>query len=193
MQLADPGGRKVHKFRPDTDETLKQGIFHPDVLVGIGPHNPATTTSDINSEAPSDEGTSGGAAGDPSIAEADRLLFDRLKSLLMWPCMMTTVQPPRQGHRDLFLDEARHDNSTLVRVKLAASKPYDASGIIREAQNMPPIARKNRGHGAMTMPVAIKIEPQYEFVEEAGAENDEARLMPPPATVSRPKVRKVLN
>jgi hypothetical protein len=96
LQIADPSKMKTFKYRPDTDETLKQGIFHPDVLIGV---ERVRGEQQMRKEASSTAATDNEAdrevidiEASPSVEKADELLLERFKALFFWPCMMSTIK-----------------------------------------------------------------------------------------------------
>ena len=62
-----------HAFRKPIDDVLKEGIFHPSIMI---------TTSTSEEPAVIDKGNK----------EADELLYQRFKSTFFWPAIMSGVK-----------------------------------------------------------------------------------------------------
>ena len=86
FQLIDPSGNRQFKYRDDRDDTLRNGIDHPDLAIGVeavlGPRAAGAAAAAVGSD-----------PGTASAKEAaDKLLFHRLRALFFWPNEMCKVK-----------------------------------------------------------------------------------------------------
>ena len=161
FQTIDPKGNRQFKYRNDRDDTLRNGVDHPDFAIGVE----AVLGRAV--EEPKVYPTGTGNQTGISTEKADELLLHRLRALFFWPSEMSKIKPVVEKQRNIFLDEDIPDNSTAVRRKISAVNPFDASDIIRAAQQMgAPKSRVRR----------VKQSRQIKMEED----DDAASLMPPP-------------
>ena len=160
FQTIDPKGNRQFKYRNDRDDTLRNGVDHPDFAIGVeAVLGRAVVEPRIPLGGSKNTGT--------STEKADELLRHRLRALFFWPKEMSKIKPVVEKQRNIFLDEDIPDNSTAVRRKISAVHPFDASEIIKAAQQMG--APKNR---------VRRVKQSRSIKSEEGDES--ALLMPPP-------------
>ena len=171
FQTIDPKGNRQFKYRNDREDTLRNGVDHPDFAIGV---EAVLGRAVVEPKAPI---IGVGKETGISTKRADELLLHRLRALFFWPSEMSKIKPVVEKQRNIFLDEDIPDNSTAVRRKISAVNPFDASEIIKAAQQMG--APKNR---------VRRVKQSRAIKREEG--DDPALLMPPPPPPPPPLTRK---
>ena len=175
FQTIDPKGNRQFKYRNDREDTLRNGVDHPDFAIGV--EAVLGRGAVVEPKAPI---IGVGNESGISTKRADELLLHRLRALFFWPSEMSKIKPVVEKQRNIFLDEDIPDNSTAVRRKIAAVSPFDASEIIKAAQQMG--APKNR---------VRRVKQSRAIKREEG--DDPALLMPPPPPPPLTRKRKAVS
>lgn len=175
FQSIDPKGNRQFKYRNDRDDTLRNGVDHPDFAIGV---EALLGTAVVGSKAPAIEIENETGL---STEKADELLLHRLRALFFWPSEMSKIKPVVEKQRNIFLDEDIPDNSTAVRRKISAVNPFDASEIIKAAQRMG--APKNR---------VRRVKQSRSIKSEEEEDDPAALLMPPPPPPPLTRKRKAV-
>ena len=147
--------RKPSYFRfSDDKEQLQRGICQPDIMVSSVANEEVATAAAEPGPSSSAATTSASASRRQTEAEADELLFQRIKALFMWPNLLAANRPIlTKREADLFLEPEplRGLLPHLGPSSVAAKAPFDATEIIENVPVIqPPAAKRTR----------IKVEPE---------------------------------